>query len=434
LFVSDKNGNGKKEDEPVATESNSAEPSTEAAAITMAKQAAKNAVEGKEVPGKNEGDVKKNANLELEASSDLESSANIADLEKKSSEMADAGLSRQNGLVEDKSQVIEEVSTGESKDDLAVPAWPKYQDPVGQRAEIEKEIKKVKKQAEDFKKSSEEADTELKKKNDKSGSEIEQKQKEIDLQHKSTVNKIKGDIYTDRLSFLQKMIKLADEGKQEEIASPSKAQALAQEEAEPKKKAAKNKGKKSGAKKDLLHRIDAQLTKLKGKNKEKEAEKTKDEVEEEPDNEKEEGAGDPNEASVDIDATVKADQALEKIDQSVRKGYGIHDRYMDVDGDEYAVNRDNVHRHLDGYRTYGGHDLDLYDIFRDFDRDGDGIVDDIDLDDPHWSESCKKNGYDPLEQYDDNAFRAGKYRGLSDEEWSQRESQHQHNLEELQKK
>merc|ERR1712224_447892 len=99
--------------------------------------AAKNAVEGKEVPGKNEGDVKK-----------------------KSTEMADAGLSRQNGLVEDKSQVIEEVSTGESKDDLAVPAWPKYQDPVGQRAEIEKEIKKVKKQAEDFKKSSEEADTE----------------------------------------------------------------------------------------------------------------------------------------------------------------------------------------------------------------------------------------------------------------------------------
>jgi len=57
------------------------------------------------------------------------------------------------------------------------------------------------------------------------------------LEHKSTVNKIKSEIWGDRLAFLQKMIKLADEGKQEtpvqDIQSPKdkpavKAQALAQ--------------------------------------------------------------------------------------------------------------------------------------------------------------------------------------------------------------
>ena len=41
---------------------------------------------------------------------------------------------------------------------------------------------------------------------------FEQKQKEIDLEHKSTVSKIKAEIWGDRYSFLQKMIKLADEG------------------------------------------------------------------------------------------------------------------------------------------------------------------------------------------------------------------------------
>lgn len=44
-------------------------------------------------------------------------------------------------------------------------------------------------------------------------SEFEQKQKEIDLQHKATVNKIKSEIWGDRLNFLQKMIKLSDESK-----------------------------------------------------------------------------------------------------------------------------------------------------------------------------------------------------------------------------
>lgn len=48
LYVGDKNNSGKKEDEPAAAEPDtSGQPSTEAAAITMAKQAAKNVVEGK---------------------------------------------------------------------------------------------------------------------------------------------------------------------------------------------------------------------------------------------------------------------------------------------------------------------------------------------------------------------------------------------------
>lgn len=59
-------------------------------------------------------------------------------------------------------------------------------------------------------------------------------------------------------------------------------------------------------------------------------------------------------------------------------------------------------------------DLDLYDIFKDFDRDGDGIVDDIDFGDPRWNQIPD----------DDAFFRAGRYRGLTEEEWANREKQH----------
>lgn len=159
LYPNDKDKDGKREDEPVVAPSN--ESSTEAAAITAAKMAAKEAVDGKKPDAKKDAD--KNANLELESSSDLEDPVKILELEAKSSQMADAGLSRQNGMFEDKSQVIEEVST-DKKDDLAVPNWPKYTDPVGQRAEIDKELTKVKKQADDFKKSSDEAESEMNKK------------------------------------------------------------------------------------------------------------------------------------------------------------------------------------------------------------------------------------------------------------------------------
>lgn len=122
-------------------------------------------------------------------------------------------------MVEDKSQVIEESSNGDKKDkdDLAVPNWPKYQDPVGQRAEIDKELAKVKQQADEFKKNSDEAETLIKSGSAaaKTGTEFEQKQREVDVQHKATVNKIKSEIWGDRLAFLNKMIKLSDENKQD---------------------------------------------------------------------------------------------------------------------------------------------------------------------------------------------------------------------------
>lgn len=81
-------------------------------------------------------------------------------MEANAADLSDNGLRRQNQLVEDKSQVIEDVSATEKKekDDLAVPNWPKYSDPVAQRAEIEKELKSVQKQTEVFKKTSEEAE------------------------------------------------------------------------------------------------------------------------------------------------------------------------------------------------------------------------------------------------------------------------------------
>jgi hypothetical protein len=69
-------------------------------------------------------------------------------------------------------------------------------------------------------------------------------------------------------------------------------------------------------------------------------------------------------------------------------------KYYDTEADEYAINHPEINYRLD--HGYGNGkrrgDLDLYDMFRDFDRDGDGIVDDIDFDDPHWKENCNKNG------------------------------------------
>lgn len=133
----------------------------------------------------------------------------------------------------------------------------------------------------------------MKKTNQGNKSDFEQKQKEIDLQHKATVSKIKSEIWGDRLAFLQKMIKLADEGKQEsqvqEMPSPKdkpavKAQALAQastkgktqddEEKDGKDDAKNSKlsqtSEKKKKKEDLIHRIDKQLARLRNKNQEKE--------------------------------------------------------------------------------------------------------------------------------------------------------------------
>lgn len=43
----------------------------------------------------------------------------------------------------------------------------------------------------------------------------------MDLKHKATVNKIKSEIWGDRLSFLQKMVKLSDESKQDMDGQPA---------------------------------------------------------------------------------------------------------------------------------------------------------------------------------------------------------------------
>lgn len=112
--------------------------------------------------------------------------------------------------------------------------------------------------------------------------------------------------------------------------------------------------------------------------------------------------------------------------------YGSH---YDLDADEYAVNHPEINYRLDHGFSKGSRGgragFDLYDIFKDFDRDGDGIVDDIDFEDTRWKESCSKNGFDP---YDDATFKQGRYRGLTDEEWDKRGEMHKHNLEELEKK
>jgi hypothetical protein len=234
------------------------------------------------------------------------------------------------------------------------------------------------------------------------------------------------------------MVKLSDESKQDMQGSdlidgkPSKAQALAQTKDKSKTKAkgnSKTKAKTSTLsqkkkKKDLLNRIDSQLAKLKGGSEKKEKKEEEGDDEYKMDfntgvghNSEHMTDGSEKEAKEDVDVPdVKSDEVLDHLDQKVAQ-QGQH-RYMDSDLDEYAINGDEVHRKLDGgrYSKHSG-DLDLYDMFKDFDRDGDGIVDDIDLDDPHWKESCNKNGWDPLD-YDDNTFRQGRYRGLTDEQWS----------------
>ena len=126
------------------------------------------------------------------------------------------------------------------------------------------------------------------------------------------------------------------------------------------------------------------------------------------------------EASKDVDT--KSDDPV---------GLSSYDHFVDHDSDDYAVNSNVIHGEVDRRSLRG--DLDLYDVFKDFDRDGDGIVDDIDFDDPNWISSCKKNNID-IYGYDDAYFRAGRYRGLTEEEWSSRELQHQRNLEQLEKK
>ena len=218
----------------------------------------------------------------------------------------------------------------------------------------------------------------------------------------------------------------AQEGQTSPSPKPSpQAQALAQQSTKGKtqedakadsktKNQDKSKKKSKKEKQDLITKIDSQLAKLKSKNKSKAKETDQQKYIEDDD-------------SLDM-ADTKADQ-----DNTAGSHY-------DLDADEYAVNHPEINYRLDhgfpkggrGERGGRGRDgFDLYDVFKDFDKDGDGIVDDIDFEDAHWKDNCNKNGFDP---YDDNTFKQGRYRGLTDEEWSKREATHQHNLDELEKK
>lgn len=196
------------------------------------------------------------------------------------------------------------------------------------------------------------------------------------------------------------------------------------------KKASKPGKKSKHGKRDLAHHVDSELAKLKGKGKRRQSKRAKDTEEvEDIDDKDEPDLGD----AADTDSkTAMAEDLLDKLDDRVGAGASLASRlrYLDADRDDYAFTREDIHNKVDGL---GAHprDLDLYDIFRDFDRDGDGIVDDVDLDDPRWTERCKKNHYDILDDFDEGFFRAGRYRGLTDEEWTAREAQQQKNLDEL---
>jgi len=182
-----------------------------------------------------------------------------------------------------------------------------------------------------------------------------------------------------------------------------------------------------------VHRIDSELAKLKSKDKSRQSKRAKDTEEvEDVDDKDEQDLGD----AADTDSrTAVAEDLLDKLDDRVgARTRGL--RYLDADHDEYARDyeirhgKEEIRHKVDGLAAHP-RDLDLYDIFRDFDRDGDGIVDDVDLDDPRWTERCRKNHYDILDDLDEGSFRAGRYRGLTDEEWTAREAQQQKNLNEL---
>lgn len=150
-----------------------------------------------------------------------------------------------------------------------------------------------------------------------------------------------------------------------------------------------------------MNRIDSQLARLKGKNKD-------------------------SEGLDDEDTTGETEELSEDHKSLEDRTKKLHMEHLNDVLDEYGGSRMSRYGDYDIHdgRTSRRGNLDLYDIFKDFDRDGDGIVDDIDLDDPHWTENCRKRNWDPLEYYDDSALRAGRYRGMTEEEWSQREAQH----------
>ena len=92
----------------------------------------------------------------------------------------------------------------DSQDDMAVPKWPNYENPVTQKSEIESELAQIKKTSSHWKKLYDDAlKTQKDKKRFEAVSETKKKQKEIELSHNIQVDKIKYDIYNDRQTFLQ---------------------------------------------------------------------------------------------------------------------------------------------------------------------------------------------------------------------------------------
>lgn len=58
-------------------------------------------------------------------------------------------------------------------------------------------------------------------------SQLEKKEQEIDWQHRSTVNRIKSEIWSDRVSFLQKVLTLAEEDEEsKEVETPEVAKTV----------------------------------------------------------------------------------------------------------------------------------------------------------------------------------------------------------------
>lgn len=76
------------------------------------------------------------ATLEIETTADLDSLENGADGEEKYMIAADA-------------------ENQQTEEDVSIPEWPKYEDPVGQKSQIEKEYAQVKSTAEQLKQASE---------------------------------------------------------------------------------------------------------------------------------------------------------------------------------------------------------------------------------------------------------------------------------------
>lgn len=158
-------------------------------------------------PNKNEPNEEKNekavdkTTVEIEQTADLESFGTGFDNGEKLENTSDT----------DEKFVIAEENQ-QSQDELAVPQWPKYENPVTQKSQIEAEFAQVKKTAAHWKQLYVDAQKTFKDEKRFEGlAETKKKQKDIDLQHNITVDKIKMDIWNDRVQFLQQILDLNED-------------------------------------------------------------------------------------------------------------------------------------------------------------------------------------------------------------------------------